>query len=159
MKTAIIAIISLLNLGNFALAQEPDAKDKPVTEEVHHGPGQFVNLSSTQKESMRNEHFKFEDKRIDLESAIEHARLNFEKVSSNQKSDDSDIRKASEELASAQNKKTSAEDAFKADLLIKVFKPEQRAAALRCGMMMDHAMGPHQNHPGDDKRHKDFHHS
>ena len=121
-------------------ADEP-AADTAAPQGEHskwHGPCGEMDLSTSQKQAMKDEHFKFEEKRIDLEAASKHARLNFAKVASNPKSSESDIEKAAEEIAATKSKLITAEEMSHAYIVAKILKPEQREDAMKCPMMMEH---------------------
>jgi hypothetical protein len=132
----LLSVIGILTLPAFAQEKSLDQDQKPSQEKwMKYGPCGLLNLSDSQKKEIKEERFKFEDKRIDLESAEHHARLNFMRIASNEKSSEGDIQKAAEEVASSMSKLITSEELFKANVLTKILKPEQRENALKCGML------------------------
>ena len=148
MKQLTMALLIAASLGSFAMAHEP-GKDGPGGQEGQHGRPDMeackdLQLTTDQTNLMKAEHLKFDEKRIDLEANLKKAHLNYLKVVSNEKSDEKAIRTAAEYVASEQSKMGTAEELFHAEILIKVFKPAQRAEALNCQMKMHHHDGgPH----------------
>jgi hypothetical protein len=108
-----------------------------------HGPCSELELSSAQKQEMKEAHFKFAEKKIDLKAAKERAQLNFMKVVSDKDSSESDIRKAADELSVTKSKLMAVKEASHIDFLTKILKPEQREKALRCEMFMRHKKHEH----------------
>jgi Spy/CpxP family protein refolding chaperone len=144
-----MSLLAIPLMATISAAEGPDHEQGPPSHEMGKGPCGKLDLSESQKQQMTDDHFKFEEKKIDLEATTRHARLNFEKVASSEKSSEGDIRKAAEDLAGAENKLKTAEELFHADFFAKILKPEQRAEAMKCHQFGGPEHGP-MDHCGKD---------
>ena len=125
------------------------------------GPGlgpdcEKLKFTPDQEKSIHADHLELSDRMIDLDAASEHARLNYDKVITDEKSDAKAIAAAGQLVADALAKKISAEQELRSKIIAKL-KPAQRADALRCGLLGEmHGEGefhhggfdPHHHHPG-----------
>lgn len=102
-----------------------------------------LKLTDAQKAQLRDAHLKFEDERIDLEAKERHARLELRKLLASKDADAKSIRKAAQTAAEAAAQIQISEEVQRTEVLLSVFKPEQREMALHCGP--GHRPGHHED--------------
>ena len=149
-KLKFLSALMLVSVSAFA---HPGMGPKPP------GPDgcEKFKFSTEQEKSIKADHLAYADKIIDLEAAVEHAQINFEKIVADEKSDAKAISSAGQMVAETLAKKIAADEELKASIIGKL-KPAQRSEALQCGMMRDFhgGYGMHPHHPGMPPNHPGF---
>ncbi len=96
------------------------------------GPCSELKLNAGEKSKIKELHFKFKESKIDLVARVEKARLKYELLVADPKSEIPAARLASQEVVSAVVSIMQSEENYKNEVLFEVLKPAQRSAANLC---------------------------
>ncbi len=107
-------------------------------------PCNQLNLTKDQKTKLKEAYFKFKEKKIDLESKVQKAHLQYEKLMSDPASDFDSAEGASRDIIAAATEMMKAHSSYENEINFSILKAEQRQPARACQMMMMH----HAEHEG-----------
>jgi Spy/CpxP family protein refolding chaperone len=140
-----LLVLGFVALGGIAWAHDGEEGETHAHSKNMHAHGGWCNLNLTdeQRTKMRNEKFKFDEARIDLEAQVKHAHLAYMKVLTDPNSDYDAAKSAAKELAAAKTKMVTSGTAFHTDLAFKILTAEQRQTWQKCHMhgLWQHRMG------------------
>jgi hypothetical protein len=100
------------------------------------GPCSELKLDENQKTKLKELYFKFKEGNIDIESHIQKAHLQYEKIVTNLDSTAESAETAGQEIVSAVSGMMLAHANYKNKVMFEILKPQQRHLAHACMMQM-----------------------